>query len=299
MSLIRRAAAVAVIAWLTGTGVRAVAPEGADAPAPLVSRLRGALESGDLPEAIRVGEKAVAADPTSAEARDLLGRAYGLTAKDSQLLEQMHLARKARECFARAVELDGTNVAALSDLARYDMRAPAILGGGKKKARATADRVLALDPARGHVLLGELAEREKNAAAAEAEYRQAIAAAPDDPRGRQALAAFLVERRRYAEARALWSESRGEDALRAYELAGIALASREGLAGAVEDLEGALGRSGSETGTDPTRAELHERLARVYEKLGRRADAAAELETALALAPGRSDWRKTLQAMSR
>jgi tetratricopeptide (TPR) repeat protein len=302
MRRIGRAAAAAVLAglsWAAADGATPGAPDPAAAP-PHLAHLRAALEAGDLPEAIRVGEKAVAADPTSSEARDLLGRAYGLTARDSPLLEQMHLARKARECFARAVELDGTNVGALSDLARYDMRAPALLGGGRKKARASAERVLALDPARGHVLLGELAEMEKKPAEAESQYRQAIAASPADPQGRQALSALYVSRRQYAPARALWSEARDEDALGAYELAGIALASGEGLAGAVEDLEGALGRSGSEAAaTDPTRAELHERLARVYEKLGRKGEAAAELETALALSPGRSDWRRALQALSR
>ena len=249
-----------------------------------LSALRAALEAGDLPRAVREGEAAIRADPASSEAQDLLGRAYGLTAQGSTLLEQMRLARKARACFARAVELDPSNVAALSDLARYDMRAPGMLGGGKKKARQIIDRVTALDPERGHVLLGELAELEKKPAEAEAEFRLALAAAPHGERGRGALSEFLVSQKRYGEARGLWLEARDSDANHAladYELAGIAIASGEGLEPAARGLEELLSsRAGSGT---PTPASIHERLAVLYERLGRRREAAAELEAALTL----------------
>jgi tetratricopeptide (TPR) repeat protein len=245
---------------------------------------------------VREGEAAIRADPESSEAQDLLGRAYGLTAQGSTLLEQMRLARKARACFARAVELDPSNVAALSDLARYDMRAPGLLGGGKKKAREIIGRVAALDPERGHVLLGELAELEKKPAEAEAEFRQALAAAPHGERGRQALSEFLVSQKRYGEARGLWLEARDAGANRAvadYELAGIAIASGEGLAPAARGLEECLPARGGGEGA-PTPASIHERLAMLYERLGRKREAAAELEAALLLEPDRSEWRRRL-----
>jgi tetratricopeptide (TPR) repeat protein len=267
-------------------------PPGFDA---LLVELRSAIESGELEKAVRAGEKAIVLEPRSSEALDLLGRAYGLTAKDSQLLEQMRLAKKARDCFQRAVDADPSNAAALADLARYDMRAPALLGGGRKKAKGAAERVLALDPARGHVLLGELAEKEKNTDEAEAQFRRAMAADAGGLRGRRALSEFFVSRKRYAEARTLWTEARGVNlpvAMPGYELAGIALASGEGLEPALEDLETALTRA--DAGLSPTPAQLHERLARVYERLGHRTEAATELQAALALAPGRADWRKDL-----
>jgi len=272
-------------------------PPGFDA---LLVELRTAIESGELEKAVRAGEKAIALEPRSSEAMDLLGRAYGLTARDSQLLEQVHLAKKARDCFRRAVELDPSNTAALADLARYDMQAPALLGGGKKKARLAAERVLALDPVRGHVLLGELAEQEKNVDEAEAQFRRAMAADGGGLGGRRALSGFFVSRKRYAEARTLWTEARGVNlpgAVPGYELAGIALASGEGLAPALEDLEAALTRA--EPGGEPAPADVHERLARVYAKLGHRAEAIAELQAAVSLAPGRADWRRDLSRMAK
>ena len=266
----------------------------------LLVELRGAIESGELDKAVRAGEKAIALEPRSSEAMDLLGRAYGLTARNSQLLEQIRLAKKARDCFRRAVEFDPQNAAALADLARYDMQAPALLGGGKKKAKDAAERVLALDAVRGHVLLGELAMTEKKTDEAEAQFRRAMAADGEGLGGRRALSGFFVSRKRYAEARTLWTEARGVNlpgAVPGYELAGIALASGEGLAPALEDLETALTRA--EPGGEPSPADVHERLARVYVKLGHRTEAVAELQAAVALAPGRADWRKDLARLAK
>jgi len=289
--------AAAVLALLASGARAAQDPPGFDAT---VVELRAAIEAGELEKAVRAGEKAIALEPRNSEALDLLGRAYGLTARDSQLLEQMRLAKKARDCFRRAVEADPSNVAALVDLARYDMQAPAVLGGGKKKAKEAADRVLALEPARGHILLGELAQKEKNIDEAEAQFRRAMAADAGGLRGRRALSEFFVSRKRYGEARTLWTEARGVNlpaAVPGYELAGIALASGEGLAPALEDLEAALPRA--ESGGEPSPAEVHERLARVYQKLGNRAEAVAELQSALTLAPGRADWRRNLDALKK
>ncbi len=266
----------------------------------LLVELRAAIESGELDKAVRAGEKAIALEPRSSEAMDLLGRAYGLTARNSQLLEQIRLAKKARDCFRRAVEFDPQNAAALADLARYDMQAPALLGGGKKKAKDAAERVLALDAVRGHVLLGELAMTEKKTDEAEAQFRRAMAADGEGLGGRRALSGFFVSRKRYAEARTLWTEARGVNlpgAVPGYELAGIALASGEGLAPALEDLETALTRA--EPGGGPSPADVHERLARVYVKLGHRTEAVAELQAAVALAPGRADWRRDLARLAK
>lgn len=241
----------------------------------------------------------MAADPASAEANDLLGRAYGLTAEHAAVFEQIRLAKKARACFARAVEIDPVSVAALSDLARYDMRAPGILGGGRKKARALIERVLAVAPVRGHVLAGELAELEKNPGRAEAEFRAAIAADPRSEEGWSALSNFFVARRRYGDARSVWEEAAakgGEAALAAYGFGGVALASGEELREAAQQLRRALERpawSGA-----PAVAECHERLGALYAALGRPNDAAAELEAALRLEPGRSDWRLRLTRLS-
>ena len=282
-------------------GLPAAPSPDSTAPADLVGQLEAALERGDLDRAIRAGESAVDADPTNSVAHDLLGRAYGLKAKDSFLFAQAHLARKARACFEKAVVLDPSNVSARSDLATYDMRAPVLLGGGKGKARRQAEEVLKLDAARGHELLGDLADREKNPAEAEAQYRLAVeASAPGRWRARRALSAFLVRAGRFPAARQLWLElletDRSNLAAR-YELAGIAIASGAGLEPAAEQLTEAL--AWPTASPDPSRAQVYERLAQVESQLGRPDRARAELEEALRLEPYRTDWRRSLAQLGR
>jgi tetratricopeptide (TPR) repeat protein len=215
------------------------------------------------------------------------------------VLDQIRLAKKARACFARAVELDPDGVPALSDLARYDMRAPSVLGGGRRKARALVERVQTLAPVRGHVLAGELADLEKDSARAESEFRAAIAADPRSEEGWAALSGLFVARRRFADARAVWdgaAEKGGGAALSAYGLAGVALASGEELSDAARRLREVLERRAWSGAPEP--AECHERLGALYAELGRRHDAAAELEAAVRLEPGRSDWRLRLARLS-
>jgi tetratricopeptide (TPR) repeat protein len=62
------------------------------------------------------------------------------------------------------------------DLAEFYTEAPAILGGGEDKVRAQAAALANLAPAKAHYVLGRLAEKHKDPATAEKEYRAAIAA---------------------------------------------------------------------------------------------------------------------------
>jgi tetratricopeptide (TPR) repeat protein len=217
-----------------------------------------------LDRAIRAGENAVETDPGSSVAHDLLGRAYGLKAKDSFLFAQAHLARKARACFEKAVALDPANVSARSDLATYDMRAPALLGGGKSKARRQAEEVLKLDAARGRAA-GRPRRAREELAEAENQFRLAVeASAPGQLRARRAFSEFLVGAGRYAPARQIWLDllqvDRSNLAAR-YELAGIAIASNDGLDRAAEQLTEAL--AWPSIPSDPSRARVYERLAQV------------------------------------
>jgi tetratricopeptide (TPR) repeat protein len=244
-----------------------------EGPAPTpVAGIEALLAAGDLDGAIRAGEAAVSREPRNSVAWDLLGRAVGLKAKESPLLEQMRLARRARACFDKAVTLDPSNVAARADLATYDMRAPAFLGGGKEKARRQIEEVRKLDPVRGHELAGALAEREKDPARAEAEYRLALSAEPPgDRRARSALSALLVRQRRFADAGRLWREALDRDPtdpLAAWELAGVALESGEGLEEARRGLEACLASPRDPAGV--SREALRKRLALVAEELEKR-----------------------------
>ena len=51
---------------------------------------------------------------------------------------------------------------ARTDLAEFYLEAPGIVGGGQDKARAQADQVAKLNPAKAHWIQGRLAEKNKD-----------------------------------------------------------------------------------------------------------------------------------------
>ncbi len=114
----------------------------------LLSRAYYAMERWD--DAVRWGERAVAERPQDASYHLWLARAYGRKAGDSNPSVAAGLARKAKNEFERAVQLDPANVEARSDLSQYYTQAPAIMGGGLDKARDQAAQVSKYDAAEAH-----------------------------------------------------------------------------------------------------------------------------------------------------
>ena len=144
-------------------------------------------------------ERAVSLDPQNSAYYLWLGRVYGEKADRSNFVSAPGLARKARASFERAVELDSRNVEARMDLGEFYAEAPGIIGGGKDKARQQADALMALDPAMAHWVLARIAEKEKDPAKAETEYRAEISASHSAVRGWIDLANFLLYAHRYDE----------------------------------------------------------------------------------------------------
>ena len=140
----------------------------------LLCRVYYAQEMAD--DAIRECELAAAADPNDSDTQMWLGRAYGLKASRANALAAFSLAKKVRSAFERAVQLNPANVHAMSDLGEYYVAAPAIVGGGLDKAQRLAQQLQPYSAARYHRLLAEIANKKKDNATAEAEYRAATAA---------------------------------------------------------------------------------------------------------------------------
>jgi len=121
-------------------------------------------------EAIRECEAAVVAAPGNAADHMWLGRVYGLKAGHSGAMSAFGLAKKAHANMEKAVQLDPHSADALSDLGDYCVNAPGLVGGGVDKASALAQKLLPLDASRGHRLLAEIAEKQKNISEAEKEF---------------------------------------------------------------------------------------------------------------------------------
>ena len=79
-----------------------------------------------------------------------------------------------------------------------------MVGGGLDKAEGIARRIASLNKAEYHWASARLAEKRKNPAAAEQEFRAALLAAPSEVGRTVDLATFLSSRGRYGESEALF-----------------------------------------------------------------------------------------------
>jgi tetratricopeptide (TPR) repeat protein len=130
-------------------------------------------------------------DPTNSLYELWLGRIYGEKASRVGFPFAMGLAKKVHAAFERAVELDPKSWEARTDLAEFYLEAPPLFGGGKEKAHAQADALMALNPGMSHWVAARIAEKSKDAVAAERELRAAITTSHSGVRAWLDLASFL------------------------------------------------------------------------------------------------------------
>ena len=262
----------------------------------LLCRAHFMLEDWDA--AISACERAAELVPNSSLYQLWLGRSYGEKADKAGVFSAMGLAKKVRTSFERAIELDPNSWEARTDLAEYYAQAPGLVGGGKDKARSQADALMRTHPAEGHWVLARIAEKDKDPAGAEREYRAAVEASHSGARAWLNLANFYRYARRLDDM---------EKALR--NLDSCPLDFPESLMHAGEILL----RTGRDTPMAvrflrryleaPVEAgpafKAHEILGQLLERQGNRTGAAAEYRAALALAHTYSRAAEDLRRVER
>jgi tetratricopeptide (TPR) repeat protein len=260
---------------------------------------RAYFAEGNWDRAVSACEKAVALDPNNSEYHLWLGRSYGEKADAANFFTAAGLAKKVRSEFERSVALDPRNAAARTDLAEFYLEAPGIVGGGQDKARAEADVLMTLSPAKAHWVNGRIAEKNKDTSTAEKEYRAAIEASQGGANAWLNLAGFYRKTGRFDEM---------QDALR--HAAAAPMDQPEVLVDAASTLIRAnrdllfatqlLRRYLSSTTVEqapPFKA--HYLLGNILEKQGDRQGAAKEYQIALALARDFGHAREALSRVSR
>src|SRR6266576_2484335 len=143
--------------------------------------------------------KAASLDPDNSRFHLWPGRVYGEKADRANFLAAAGLAGKVRGEFERAVQLNPKDVDARLDLAEFYLAAPGIVGGGEQKARAQAQFIATVNPAREHWVYARIAEQKKDVATAEREYRQYIDLSHGDAEAWLNLALFLRRQKRFDE----------------------------------------------------------------------------------------------------
>ena len=159
-------------------------------------------------DAIAACERSVQVDPSTSSYHMWLGRAYGEKADRVTFVTAYKMAKRIRAEFESAASLDPHNGEALSDLGEYYVEAPKFLGGGSEKAEALAMQMDEFAPDRAHELRARIAEKKKDYAGAEKEFRAKIsiashAAGHDSPeataRAWMDLGSFYRRRERWDE----------------------------------------------------------------------------------------------------
>jgi tetratricopeptide (TPR) repeat protein len=240
---------------------------------------------GDWDRGISSCEKATSIEPGNSLYHLWLGRIYGEKADQANFFSAASLAGKVREHFETAARLDPNSVAAHSDLAEFYLEAPGIVGGGRDKAEAQAKLLDKLAPAKAAWVRGRMAEKAKNIAEAEKQYRAAIDLSKGTSDAWFNLALFYRHNKQFAQMEdainraAAATEGQPETIMEAGE---VLFRSNRNLATAAQLLRRYLA-SKSKVEEAPA-FKAHYLLGSVLEKQGDRQGAATEFTAALALA---------------
>lgn len=230
-------------------------------------------------------------------AQDWAGRAYGMQADSAGPIAGLRLAFKVRNAFEAAVRLNPLNGDAINDLSEYYIDAPSIVGGGFDKAATLADRSAAQLPQNAHRTRAMSAEKQKDYATAEREFR-AAAAVGNRPNAWADLGAFYSRRSQYDRAvdalRHTIALDRAHDASLVDAATVLTEMNREPRL-AERALRDYLG---SHAKTDSAPAfRVHVMLAKLLRNQGNSAEAKIEVEQSLSLASAYAPARKELAAI--
>lgn len=153
---------------------------------------RVALEQKDLDGAIDHLEKAVAAQPKSAEFHYLLGSAYGQQAQKASMFKQASLAKKTKEEMETAIALDPNHLEARWASMQFYVMAPGFMGGSEEKAMEQANEIKKRDNYMGHRARAWIYVHQKNADLARAEYVAAVREEPTSARAHTGLGSYYA-----------------------------------------------------------------------------------------------------------
>jgi len=158
----------------------------------MLSRIRS--NQGDMAQAEKLAQSAVAADPHSADAQYALAEVYGREAQKAGMLKAAGYAGKLKKSAEAALAIDPRHVESLDILVDFYSMAPGFMGGDKKKAAEYTERIAQVDPMAGWFRKAENAARDKDTTLVGQCYARALDANPQSARAQVQLAAWLAPR---------------------------------------------------------------------------------------------------------
>jgi tetratricopeptide (TPR) repeat protein len=298
----------------------------------MLSRAKAAL--GELDEALKLAETALASDESNAAYHVQVAAVCGRMAETSGLLKQLGFARRAKKELDAAAALDPANSGAQWGLMMFYYAAPGLIGGDKNKALDIGRQLALKAPSAGLYYEGRLAAEMKDTASAENFYLRSAMADPASFDTLAEVAKFYLESKpdqakaetwacaavhadptrgdawallartfamcgcwTEAEEMARLSESIDPDDLVPwYAIAVAAIARGEQIDAARDWLQKYLSHPAE--GSEPSWARAHWQLGLALAAQGKRADAIAELKTAIEQEPANEKARSDLKRVS-
>jgi tetratricopeptide (TPR) repeat protein len=297
----------------------------------VMGRVRQAYNDGD--GAYTYAEKAVQADGTKAPYHCLLGEASGNKAEKAGAFSKFGLGRAVKKEAEAGIAIDPKYAPCYHLLIVFHLKAPGIIGGDKNKAQELATKLMSIDPVEGAFAQARIANENKAPTSTfENLYGKAVQANPKSYKANMQLAGLYAGQKRYDQAEKYAREaikidpSRGAayallvqlavlqekwtevenllgqsekavpDNLNAYyQAARVSLAENKDVSRAEKYLRKYLTQEPE--GSTPSWANAHWRLALVFEKQGRKAEALNELRSALSLDPSFEPAKKDLDRL--
>jgi tetratricopeptide (TPR) repeat protein len=230
-------------------------------------------------------------------AQDWAGRAHGMQADGAGPIAGLRLAIKVRNAFEAAVRINPLNGDAVNDLSEYYIDAPSIVGGGFEKAALLADRSQSQLPQNAHRIRAMAAEKQKDYATAEREFRAATTVA-NQPNAWADLGAFYSRRSQPDEAvqalRRAIALDHAHDATLVDAAMTLTEINRESRLAERAFRDYLASRSKSDAAPA---FKVHVMLAKLLRNEGNTPDAKIELEHSLELASGYAPALKELAAI--
>jgi tetratricopeptide (TPR) repeat protein len=250
---------------------------------------RAHLRANQPDRAERSFKRAIEREPRNGTYYLWLGNAVGQQAATASVVRQPFLAREVKAAFERAVALDPELLDAREGLIQFHLLAPGVMGGDKAEARRQHREIARRNPVRGHVAAANIAWSARDTAATERELRAAIALAPDSLAASATLAARLVQWKRVPDAFAVWDAllRRAPASIPArYQFGRLAAITGQRLPEGERQLRAILDvEPWPESNWAPGKAAAHARLGDVLRQQGKRDEARAAYDRALALDP--------------
>lgn len=211
---------------------------------------------------------------------------------------KVKLAPAIREAYAKAIALDGNNIDAREGLMQFLIEAPAPLGGDKVKAAEQATAIARINPFRGLSAQIAVASSTNDRVNVEKLLLQATTQFPDSVLGWANLSAMQADDHRPADAFGTitrWQARRTHPMFALFSIGRTAAVTGEQMDRGVQALQQFL--RGQRNANDPPLANAHYRLAQIYERQHKVADAKVEYQFAVKLNPSLRDAQLALERL--